>query len=197
MSAAVDEHDEHDEHDETADVVMSNTSDEFPESPVQSGHLAKTNGSPTRSSSPQTPNPTNLSSFSPPAKRSRTSKESLDCYPYTFSPLLLFSQSNYFDKGYSNYNSVARFFNDVLSPLGINMLENVLYDRKNMLYDELFEVSERKENQTFGFCTTTAAAAATVPPFAVPDFFLRVRPHARRMVRHLKRFVFLVGCFRS
>jgi len=26
----------------------------------------------------------------------------LDCYPYTFSPLLLFAQSSYFDKGHSN-----------------------------------------------------------------------------------------------
>ena len=26
----------------------------------------------------------------------------LDCYPYTFSPLLLFAESKYFDKGHSN-----------------------------------------------------------------------------------------------
>ena len=38
----------------------------------------------------------------------------LDCYPYSFSPLLLFSQSSYFDKGHSNYNAVARFFKPVL-----------------------------------------------------------------------------------
>ena len=60
----------------------------------------------------------------------------LDCYPYTFSPLLLFAQSDYFDKGYSNYNSVAQFFSPALD---VNMLENVLYDRKNMLYEELLE----------------------------------------------------------
>ena len=34
----------------------------------------------------------------------------IDSYPYTFSPLLLFAQESYFDKGYSNYNSVAKFF---------------------------------------------------------------------------------------
>lgn len=61
---------------------------------------------------------------------------SLDCYPYTFTPLLLFCQSSYFDKGYSNYNSVAQFFQSILP---VNMLENVLYDRKNMLYEELFD----------------------------------------------------------
>ncbi len=38
----------------------------------------------------------------------------LDCYPYTFSPLLLFAESSYFDKGYSNYNSVAQFFSSAL-----------------------------------------------------------------------------------
>jgi hypothetical protein len=59
----------------------------------------------------------------------------LDCYPYSFSPLLLFAQSSYFDKGYSNYNSVAQFFQTVIP---INMLDNVLFDRKNMLYEELF-----------------------------------------------------------
>jgi hypothetical protein len=59
----------------------------------------------------------------------------LDCYPYTFSPLLLFAQERYFDKGHSNYNSVARFFAPALG--NVDMLENVLYDRKNMLYEEL------------------------------------------------------------
>ena len=58
----------------------------------------------------------------------------LDCYPYTFSPLLLFAEASYFDKGYSNYNSVAAFFAGVLE---VNMLENVLYERKNMLYEDL------------------------------------------------------------
>ena len=65
-----------------------------------------------------------------------TSHGSLDCYPYTFSPLLLFAPGSYFDKGYSNYNSVAQFF---ASALEVNMLENVLYDRKNMLYEDLLE----------------------------------------------------------
>ena len=49
----------------------------------------------------------------------------LDCYPYTFSPLLLFAQSQYFDKGYSNYNAVAQFFAPAL--VGIDMLENVIH----------------------------------------------------------------------
>lgn len=63
----------------------------------------------------------------------------LDCYPYTFTPLLLFAQSDYFDKGHSNYNSVASFFAPITTPLGINMLQNVLYDRKNMLYEDLID----------------------------------------------------------
>jgi hypothetical protein len=66
----------------------------------------------------------------------------LDCYPYTFSPLLLFSQPSYFDKGYSNYNSVAAFFAPVLKD--VDMLENVLYDRrlrrKNMLYEDVLNL---------------------------------------------------------
>eukprot|EP00930_Biecheleria_cincta_P037281 TRINITY_DN25573_c0_g1_i1.p1 TRINITY_DN25573_c0_g1~~TRINITY_DN25573_c0_g1_i1.p1 ORF type:complete len:2388 (+),score=410.29 TRINITY_DN25573_c0_g1_i1:162-7325(+) len=60
-------------------------------------------------------------------------RHELDCYPYSFSPLLLFADG-YFDKGHSNYNSVAQFFSPVLK---VDMLENVLYDRKNMLYEEL------------------------------------------------------------
>lgn len=94
----------------------------------------------------------------------------LDCYPYTFSPLLLFSSDGYFDKGYSNYNAVASFFDGVLKEVidgnageandgsaggkkesswrnsmraspqkgheedggGIDMLEGVVYERKNM-----------------------------------------------------------------
>ena len=60
----------------------------------------------------------------------------LDCYPYTFSPLLLFAKDGYFDKGHSNYNSVARFFESVVP---VDMLSNVLYDRKNMLYEELLD----------------------------------------------------------
>ena len=46
----------------------------------------------------------------------------LDCYPHTFSPLLLFSQEDYFDKGLSNYNSVAQFFSPILD---VDMLDNV------------------------------------------------------------------------
>merc|ERR1712185_465604 len=63
----------------------------------------------------------------------------LDCYPYTFSPLLLFAHGDYFDKGYSNYNSVAQFFSPPLAALDVNMLENVLYERKNLLYEELLD----------------------------------------------------------
>ena len=66
----------------------------------------------------------------------------LDCYPYTFSPLLLFSQEHYFDTGYSNYNSVAQFFS---SALEVNMLDNVLYERKNMLYEDLLELVTHKK----------------------------------------------------
>ena len=55
----------------------------------------------------------------------------MDCYPYSFSPLLLFAGDRYFDKGYSNYNAVAKFFEPILD---VDMLHNVVYDRKNMLY---------------------------------------------------------------
>ena len=80
------------------------------------------------------PNGTTGSGVTTP--RVRVGKFELDCYPYTFSPLLLFAQGDYFDKGYSNYNAVAQFFQSVLK---VNMLENVLYDSKNMLYEELLE----------------------------------------------------------
>ena len=60
----------------------------------------------------------------------------LDCYPYSFSPLLLFAPSGYFDKGYSNYNAVARYFSPAIGS-EYNMLENVVYDRKNMQYEDL------------------------------------------------------------
>ena len=60
----------------------------------------------------------------------------LDCYPYSFSPLLLFAPNGYFDKGYSNYNAVARYFAPAIGS-DYNMLENVVYDRKNMQYEEL------------------------------------------------------------
>ena len=60
----------------------------------------------------------------------------LDCYPYSFSPLLLFAPGGYFDKGYSNYNAVARYFAPAIGS-EYNMLENVIYDRKNMQYEDL------------------------------------------------------------
>ena len=53
---------------------------------------------------------------------SRVDGYELDCYPYTFSPLLLFAQEHYFDKGYSNYNAVAQFFRPVMP---CDMLDNV------------------------------------------------------------------------
>ena len=79
------------------------------------------------------PPPIERMAISPP----RAGGFELDCYPYSFSPLLLFAPGSYFDKGYSNYNSVAQFFGPVLE---VNMLENVLYERKNMLYEDLFEL---------------------------------------------------------
>ena len=60
----------------------------------------------------------------------------LDCYPYSFSPLLLFAPGGYFDKGYSNYNAVARYFAPAIGS-DYNMLENVVYDRKNLQYEDL------------------------------------------------------------
>jgi hypothetical protein len=104
----------------------------------------------------------------------------LDCYPYSFTPLLLFAQQgNYFDKGFSNYNSVASFFHTTIqqalsstrkvpkeegddgveeqddgddeedtansNPNNVDMLDNVLYDRKNMLYEELLEYIIQRE----------------------------------------------------
>lgn len=68
--------------------------------------------------------------------REELASSALDCYPYTFSPLLLFAQDGYFDQGYSNYNSVASFFSSIHEGA---MLQNVLYERKNMLYEELLE----------------------------------------------------------
>ena len=61
----------------------------------------------------------------------------MDCYPYAFSPLLLFAPSAYFDRGYSNYHAVAQFFSGVFE---VDMLTNVLADRKNMLYEELLRI---------------------------------------------------------
>ncbi len=83
---------------------------------------------------------------------------SLDSYPYAFSPLLLFTSNGYFDKGHSNYNAVAAFFEGALSDLlrggglggeeegngdadtrrDVDMLEGVVYDRKNMTWVILF-----------------------------------------------------------
>ena len=60
----------------------------------------------------------------------------LDCYPYSFSPLLLFAEHGYFDKGYSNYAAVARFFAPQLAG-EVDMLANVLYTSGNMRYDDL------------------------------------------------------------
>eukprot|EP00536_Pseudo-nitzschia_multiseries_P000059 jgi/Psemu1/321429/estExt_fgenesh1_pg.C_20043 len=51
-------------------------------------------------------------------------------------PLLLFAPGGYFDKGYSNYNAVARYFSPAIGS-DYNMLENVVYDRKNMQYEDL------------------------------------------------------------
>ena len=68
---------------------------------------------------------------------SRTRDQLVDCYPYAFSPLLLFAPSGAFrPRGYSNYHAVAQFFSGVLE---VDMLTNVLADRKNMLYEELLE----------------------------------------------------------
>lgn len=70
---------------------------------------------------------------------------SLDCYPYTFSPLLLFVKDGYFDKGYSNYNAVAQFFRTTLEKKGVDMLSNVLFDRRNMLFEELLDHVTKNE----------------------------------------------------
>lgn len=53
-----------------------------------------------------------------------------DYKQYSFSPLLLFAESGYFDKGYSNFNSVEDFFRDQIPE--VNVKENVLCDRLNM-----------------------------------------------------------------
>lgn len=50
---------------------------------------------------------------------------SLDCYPYSFSPLLLFTSNGYFDRGYSNYNAVAGFFERVLRELVVTSVDEV------------------------------------------------------------------------
>jgi hypothetical protein len=80
----------------------------------------------------------------------------LDCYPYAFSPLLLFAPDSYFDSGLSNYHAVARFFAPTLAALGggdgdgngngngnggcgapFDMLHNVVHEGGNLLYEDL------------------------------------------------------------
>jgi hypothetical protein len=80
------------------------------------------------------PPPTSTAVASSATSNSSTITLTLDCYPYTFTPLLLFAPETYFDKGYSNYNSVAQFFSSVMP---VDMLDNVLYERRNLLYEEL------------------------------------------------------------
>ena len=90
---------------------------------------------------------------------------SLDCYPYTFSPLLLFCQDGYFDKGHSNYNAVVQFFSPVFANAGaINMLEHVLYEPTNMLYEDLLQHIET--NHSLVICCINAhfTAFQVVPP---------------------------------
>ena len=98
-----------------------------------SGHLASPPTSPL-----QPPAPPGAAALREIQKRKRVASEDtdqlVDCYPYAFSPLLLFAPSAYFDRGYSNYHAVAQFFSGVLE---VDMLTNVLADRKNMLYEEL------------------------------------------------------------
>lgn len=67
----------------------------------------------------------------------------LDCHPYSFSPLLLFTSPGYFDKGYSNYNAVVQFFRPCFQAAAeadgaaVDMLAHVVYERSNMLYEDL------------------------------------------------------------
>jgi hypothetical protein len=63
--------------------------------------------------------------------------EEIDCYQYSFSPLLLFTTEGYFEEGFSNYNAVASFFKKVVP---MDMEEGVLYDRKNMHYDQVYDL---------------------------------------------------------
>ena len=65
----------------------------------------------------------------------KLSSYSLDCYPYTFSPLLLFTNKKYFDRGYSNYNAVAAFFAPALADLGVNKVDDVINDNDAMNED--------------------------------------------------------------
>ena len=62
----------------------------------------------------QPPAPPTAAALRELQKRKRVASEDtdqlVDCYPYAFSPLLLFAPSAYFDRGYSNYHAVAQFF---------------------------------------------------------------------------------------
>ena len=106
-----------------------------------SGHLASPPTSPL-----QPPAPPTAAALRELQKRKRVASEDtdqlVDCYPYAFSPLLLFAPSAYFDRGYSNYHAVAQFFSGVLE---VDMLTNVLADRKNMLYEELLEYVQSQQ----------------------------------------------------
>ena len=66
----------------------------------------------------QPPAPPTAAALRELQKRKRVASEDtdqlVDCYPYAFSPLLLFAPSAYFDRGYSNYHAVAQFFSGVL-----------------------------------------------------------------------------------
>ena len=94
----------------------------------------------------QPPAPPTAAALRELQKRKRVASEDtdqlVDCYPYAFSPLLLFAPSAYFDRGYSNYHAVAQFFSGVLE---VDMLTNVLADRKNMLYEELLEYVQSQQ----------------------------------------------------
>lgn len=74
-----------------------------------------------------------------------SSRQHLDCYPYTFSPLLLFADG-YFDKGHSNYNAVAAFFQNAISANQVDLMQNVIYEPRNMLYEELLEHIEQQQS---------------------------------------------------
>ena len=83
----------------------------------------------------------------------KLSSYSLDCYPYTFSPLLLFTTNEYFDKGYSNYNAVAAFFAPALAGLGVKKDEDGGSD----------ELIDGGDAVGVASASTAAAAAAASP----------------------------------
>ena len=86
-----------------------------------SGHLASPPTSPL-----QPPAPPTAAALREIQKRKRVASEDtdqlVDCYPYAFSPLLLFAPSAYFDRGYSNYHAVAQFFSGVLEAVSYTHL---------------------------------------------------------------------------